>query len=613
MIEASEKRKQAARRPPPGRSLAEAAPALAREWHRSRNAPLRPTNVFPKSNRRVWWQCRVGSCRHEWQVAPCDRVQSETGCPACAGKVATARTSLAARYPALAREWHPTANRPIRPQELLPGSDKIVWWRCSKRKCRHEWKRAVKSRTGHASASVPASGCPACARRVATPKTCLATCRPDVATQWHPTRNRGRTPEHVLPGSNLRVWWQCDVPSCSHEWQAAVMDRTRTRPGRRAGGNGCPACSGRVASSGNNLARTHPEVAREWHPTRNGQLRPADVTPASGRRVWWRCRHRACSHEWEAVIANRTSHGTGCPDCANRVATPRTSLASLRPDVAREWHPTANPGRTPDQVRPGSNLRVAWRCLTCGSTYYCRVLHRVGGTRCQRCTQRVATPRYNLAVRHPAIAAEWHPTANGPVRPEDLTPASSLEVWWRCRLCGHEWATPVSARTISKHGCARCVLVGTSRPETYLRHELTAFFGESVDSLIVPTAVRRYHVDVTIVRGRRKIAIEYDGSYHHAPNEARDRRKTRALEAAGWTVIRVRPAPLRRITRDDVRVGRSATIYEMVVAVLLRLAEIGMPARGLAGYQASGCLRAAETAERELAAHRAIRAARRSA
>ncbi|MDP6049225.1 MAG: zinc-ribbon domain-containing protein [Candidatus Bathyarchaeota archaeon] len=53
----------------------------------------------------------------------------------------------------------------------------------------------------------------------------------------------------------------------------------------------------------------HPGLAKEWHPTRNGNLTPEQVTPRNNRKVWWRCSR---GHEWDAKIQSRT-RGTGCP------------------------------------------------------------------------------------------------------------------------------------------------------------------------------------------------------------------------------------------------------------------------------------------------------------
>ncbi|MFP5111404.1 zinc-ribbon domain-containing protein [Bacillaceae bacterium C204] len=33
-----------------------------------------------------------------------------------------------------------------------------------------------------------------------------------------------------------------------------------------------------------------PEIAKQWHPTKNIGLNPSNISPGSGNRVWWLCR-----------------------------------------------------------------------------------------------------------------------------------------------------------------------------------------------------------------------------------------------------------------------------------------------------------------------------------
>lgn len=61
------------------------------------------------------------------------------------------------------------------------------------------------------------------------------------------------------------------------------------------------------------VAAGRPDLAAEWHPTRNGDLRPYDVTLGARRKVVWKC--ATCGHEWEARVNSRSS-GTGCPHCS---------------------------------------------------------------------------------------------------------------------------------------------------------------------------------------------------------------------------------------------------------------------------------------------------------
>ena len=63
-----------------------------------------------------------------------------------------------------------------------------------------------------------------------------------------------------------------------------------------------------------------------------------------------------------------------------------------------------------------------------------------------------------LHEAYPEIAAEWHPTKNGELKPENVTYGSEKRVWWMCSVCGHEWESTPNHRTNprSKGGCSVC-------------------------------------------------------------------------------------------------------------------------------------------------------------
>ena len=51
-------------------------------------------------------------------------------------------------------------------------------------------------------------------------------------------------------------------------------------------------CESRKLLEGfNDLATITPKLASEWHPTKNGDLKPNQVFPYSNRKVWWTCEH----------------------------------------------------------------------------------------------------------------------------------------------------------------------------------------------------------------------------------------------------------------------------------------------------------------------------------
>ena len=106
---------------------------------------------------------------------------------------------------------------------------------------------------------------------------------PEVAKEWHPTKNVERTPSDVLPGCNAKVWWLCST--CGHVWDTQVNSRSRR-------GTGCRKCwyvRRRVLKAtpkpGQSLADQRPALAAEWHPTKNDDLKPSDVKPASNKPV----------------------------------------------------------------------------------------------------------------------------------------------------------------------------------------------------------------------------------------------------------------------------------------------------------------------------------------
>ena len=332
----------------------------------------------------------------------------------------------------LAGEWHPTRNGDVTLYDCSPGSSRRVWWRCPHG---HDWAAAIGAR-------VHGSGCPYCAHRgadAATPTTCLGAVDPQLASQWHPTRNDALTADGVLPWSGIKVWWRC---AAGHEWRAAVAMRR---------GHGCPYCSGQRASEENNLAVTEPDIAVQWHPTRNGGLSPREVTATSGRRFWWRCEH---GHEWRSPVCVRKT-SRGCPMCVRRRPSVEHNLALLEPAIAAQWHPTLNGTRRPEQVAPRSHTRAWWRCVR-GHVWQAAVVARTKtGSGCPVCARDAKSrARDPLTVTHPDLAAQWHPELNGDASPEEITYGSTRKAWWLCSA-GHSWAAQVGNRSRGA-GCPYC-------------------------------------------------------------------------------------------------------------------------------------------------------------
>jgi hypothetical protein len=80
------------------------------------------------------------------------------------------------------------------------------------------------------------------------------------------------------------------------------------------------------------LAKADPEIAAQWHPTKNGSVMPDDVRPNSFKKRWWKC---SKGHEFEAMPVYRTRMIRSCPGCQDRwnLAKVRHFVASLRPHL----------------------------------------------------------------------------------------------------------------------------------------------------------------------------------------------------------------------------------------------------------------------------------------
>ncbi len=67
-------------------------------------------------------------------------------------------------------------------------------------------------------------------------------------------------------------------------------------------------------------------------------------------------------------------------------------------------------------------------------------------------TPRPPKPGQSLADKFPDIAAQWHPTMNGGLTPDQVSAGSHTKAWWRCEQ-GHEWKAEVNSRTSQGSGC----------------------------------------------------------------------------------------------------------------------------------------------------------------
>ena len=550
------------------------------DWEKNNELGLDPSKTACGSGKNVWWKCKN---EHSWKCTPNARTtKNGTGCPYCSNhRVFAGYNDLCTLRPDLAKEWHPSKNKEICPTQVSAGSKKKVWWIC---KNGHEYQASIANRkTGY--------GCPYCSGRYPIKgQNDLLTVNPSLAKDWNHKRNNGLTPADVLPYSDKKVWWICEK---GHEWQTQIKIRTK--------GNGCPYCSERLAVEGvNDLKTLNPTLAQEWNYEKNGKLRPENMRPNSGKKIWWKCSQ---GHEWQQTVDKR-NNGVGCPYCSNhKLLKGYNDLATTNPALVAEWNYEKNGNLTPEDLIAGNEQKVWWKCSQ-GHEWQTPVKSRASGSGCPYCAGRKVLRGFNdLATTNPDLASEWNYEKNKNLTPQDVTKGSDRKVWWRCSE-GHEWQATVANRNY-ENNCPICqnkkILVGYNdlttinptlasewnykrngslMPENFAEssgkkvwwkckkgHEWQATIASRNSGTGCPICnserhtsfpefalvyyFKKYGVDIIhsykdlgyeldVYIPSQKIAIEYDGSYWHKDKTEKELKKNARCKADGIMLYRIR-------------------------------------------------------------------------
>lgn len=448
--------------------------------------------------------------------------------------------------PQLVKEWDYEKNEKtgLTPINVKPKSGKKVGWICSEG---HRYDAVIASRT-------TGTGCPYCSGNKVSIEKSLWKLNPKLAKEWDYDKNHGLTPKDVTTGSKKKVYWICKKKS--HSWRAVIYSRNK--------GRGCPYCTNRKVCLDNCLATVNPKLAAEWHPTKNGKFTPFKVLPSAKRKSWWKC--SKCGHDYPATINHRAT-GYGCPACSGRIASERNSIAAIRPDLAKIWHPFKNKKLTPENVSVFSDKEIWWQCSQ-GHEWKKSANRQSRINGCPYCNRQLPSPEFNLPTQNPKLAAEWDKQKNGDLTPQDVLPFSNRKVWWQCPR-KHSYPSTVANRN-NGNGCPKCN-ANTSRNEIRTLAEIRAIFSDAKKVMI-----DKKEIDVFIPG--LNIGIEYDGYYYHKNMIKRDKEKNEVLKKNGITLFRVREGKLPRISDNDILLkGNELEVKDVIKLLKKILAKVKLP------------------------------------
>jgi hypothetical protein len=514
------------------KSLAETHPEIAKQWHPAKNGSLTPYDFTKGSHKKVWWKCDKGG-DHEWTATVNNRAGG-SNCPICRGLKVVNSNCLATINPLISKEWHPSKNGDLTPNDVTLGSGKKVWWKCDKADD-HEWYAQIASR-------IKGRNCPMCSGNIVVRSNSLGSTHPELTKEWHKEKNRKVTPFDVRYGSNRKVWWMCDVAD-DHIYEMEITSKATQK-------QGCPMCSGNRVVKSNCLASTHPDISKQWHPTLNGDLTPNDFVRGSNKKVWWKCDVEN-DHIWIASIKNRSKFNQGCGVCSGRVVVPSTSLKNNYPNISKQWHPTKNKSFSPEKIYKGTNKSFWWKCNVADDHIWkSRVADRIDGHNCPMCSGNIVVRSNSLGSTHPELTKEWHKEKNRKVTPFDVSYGSGRKVWWQCsKDNNHEWQAQISNRIVT--GCPYCDLTPQSKQELTITFELIKLF-KNIDPKGLKTRLEGRLRAIDIYIPKLNLCIEFDGSYWHKDKRDIDKIKSEMLFEEGFKLIRVREEPLEKIYDTDV-------------------------------------------------------------
>ena len=237
-------------------------------------------------------------------------------------------------------------------------------------------------------------------------------------------------------------------------------------------------CAGnRLISRGRGtLAQERPDLADQWDHDLNGSVMPDAVQAGSSYVATWRC-GKCCSHcerphVWQTTVMHRTkAEGTNCPVCSGLKVCSCQSLATLQPDLMREWADTNS--LDPQTLGCFSSQKALW---TCGKrpehgSWTARIAKRAKpfGSGCPRCAHEAKrgpkNARGGVESEFPEIYAQLLPVPWSLEFLKGLTSGSTRKLWWRCTEtqnrppnCPHEhiWQTTVQKRCLEATGCPFC-------------------------------------------------------------------------------------------------------------------------------------------------------------
>lgn len=206
------------------------------------------------------------------------------------------------------------------------------------------------------------------------------------------------------------------------------------------------------------LKSEFPDIAKLWHPTLNGEVKPDNITPFCNKKFWWRCIE--AGHGYQRAVDKQVKRTPNCPVCSGKLLQKGVNdVKSKFPKIAEEWNNDKNGSKKPEDFSFISSEKVSWKCNVCGCEWETTIKSRCkNGTGCPDCgAKKRWEKRYGkkkFGITDPVLLEEWDYELNEK-GPEYYFPYSGKVVYWHCKKCGYRYSAKICNKANGRK-CACC-------------------------------------------------------------------------------------------------------------------------------------------------------------
>jgi len=405
-------------------------PKFAKEFHPLKNHPLTPKSYYPWQIEEIFWTCKYKHHYKEKLNRRLDNFSSngKSLCKVCRGLTVDDQNNLEVINPKISEQWDYKKNYPRTPNKIFwKDSQKPVHWICSRN---HSWPTTVRHRT------VSKSNCPFCDMASSLPELRIYS---ELSFFFKKIRHRFKilNAEADIYIEDLNTIIEYDG-AYYHE-KRFFKDKEKTKLFLNNGYNLIRLREGNLEKIENSivfpkdkfnkncidqifikikpllkntkliedidryieskefvnealfqelkvnlpappykesLAYLKPKLAKEWDYKKNYPLRPEHYRQNSAQSAYWICINDNNHPGWKALISNRNTRKSGCPDCKPALVRKNRFYSIKKNNIKNKiknldliYDLSKNEIKKFEQISPFSRYTYQWKCYYCSYSW----------------------------------------------------------------------------------------------------------------------------------------------------------------------------------------------------------------------------------------------------